>query len=355
MRARHRWLLLVLLALVPLGSGCAKLSEWLEGAAEEEESKDEKTPEEILAEETKNLAGDDAAKRKDAIGKIGALKLEEALRVVLQHLRDHDPAVVKACLSVLQTVTGFPEKTDDERQLDPEGYDQQLAFKQIVVEQGQRSLAKLLHSSDDEIQYGALIVFYNLGQAPVVPPDAKDQLRAEASGAIVELAQNAEMPTDARLLAIEALVLYEAADSVGQLVPLLDDPDEQVRARTALALGQVTAAGAQGAESKLLALAADGHQPWTVRWAAAAALGRLGAQSVSGLTTPFRPPVDPDAIQDPESPDIGSALDAYRAFALANAKTPEAQQLVAELNQQMDAAATQAEEQLEMERKKGYR
>lgn len=352
MRWRSLCIGLALISLLPLCAGCAKLNEWLEGTVGEEKAKEGLTPEEELAKQQGLLKTGLPAERKAAITTIGGLKLEAAITEVLTHIDDADPAVVSAVLSVLQSVTGFAEKTEDERQLDPEGYDKQVKYKQMVVEQGLAKLAAVLKGSD-LIRYGAMIVFYNLGRAPVVPENAGDALRQQAVPSIAALAGDPKARQDARLLALDTLVLYEAKDELTGLARLLEDPAPEVRARMALALGQAGSDPATAAP-RLLALAKDTAQPWDVRWAAAAGLGKLGSPDVSGLEQPYGAPIPEELQNDPSPHDQSSPLDAYRAYALANASSAEAQKLVTELNQQMDKVATEAEDQLSAERKKGY-
>lgn len=350
----RRWLLpLALLLALPLLGGCAKLNEWLEGTVGEEEESTAKTPEEELAEQQEILKTGEPAKRKAAMTKITTLKIAPALEVVIQGLGDADSGVVSASLSGLQTVTGFPEKTDDERQLDPEGYQLQLDFKQAVIEQGLAGLSAAIQRDDDN-RFGGLIVLYNLGRAPVVPDDALNQLRDRTSDSLVKLVKDDAAPLDTRELAVDVLVLYGATDKIAELVPVLDSPEAELRGQVALSLGEVGAKSPE-AESKLLALATDGGQPWDVRWRAAAALGRLGASNTGGLQAPFDPPLPEELQGDPENPDEPSPLEAYRSYALSNATDPQAQAVVAQLNQEMDQLATAAEDRLAAEKKKGYR
>ncbi len=356
---RLRWWLLPLLALSFASlTGCAKVNEWLEGTVGEEEETDEETPEEKLAKAEADLAGSDAAKRKAAAAALFGIVLEvdekdpEADRAVvvrkaLPFLSDDDDAVVLAILNGLQTKTGFPEKTEDERQLDPEGYDRQLAEKTAVVEQGLSGVSAALQRDDESIRYRAMVVLCNLTRPPIVPDDAVEQVRGAISDEALKLALDDGQSLDLRLLAIEALVACAAGGQVGQLVPLLASDEAELRARVALAVGQAAdweGAAQAGVASSLVDLARDQRQPMSVRWCAAATLGRLGAGEGAGLDSPF-------AVAGEEEPYPN--LEAYRTYALAHSGA--AGEVVAELNAEMDAVATAAEEELDAERKKGYR
>lgn len=355
MRWRLWWALLIL-AVLPLG-GCAQLNEWLEGTAGEETEEEAEDPEQVLKDAIAALGGDVAADRKAAIGKLTGLKRDDALQVVIDHIDDADPAVAAEVLSQLQTLTGFPEKTEDERQLDPEGYQQQLDFKQQILEQGLPKLAQAVGGEQTDVRYGALIVLYNLSQPPVVPEGAEEQLRTQTANAVTQVVLSDTAAEDARILGIETLVAIGAADSVAQLAPLLDRGDDTLRGRVALALGQVAPqlGDAKATISDHLArVAADTGDNEDVRWRALLALGRVGTDEMQGLQTEFTAP-EVDEGADISELETTSPLQAYRAYALANATTPEAAQELATLSQNMDQMATTAEEQLAEERKKGYR
>ena len=346
----------LLLALVPL-AGCARLNEWLEGTVGEKEKKEGPTPEEELANQKKALAGDVAADRKAAIGKLVGLKRSDALDVVLGYIADGDPAVVGEVLSNLGTVTGFAEKTEDERQLDPEGYNKQLAAKQQVLDKGLPALVKAVESGSSDACYSALIVLHNLTRPPVVPATAGDTLRQQASRSLLQVAL-AKAETDSRLLAIGVLASLRDGESIGQLVPLLASPDSALVSRTALALGQ--AAGSLGAAkadavAKLEALLADPKQPDSVRSPVMLALGRLGATTVAGLDQPYVVQLSDDDKANLSLAEKQSPFEAYRTYALAGSKAAEAPAKLAEANRGCDKIAKTAEEELAAERKKGYR
>lgn len=350
---RLRWWLMLGLLVAACCSGCAKLNEWLEGTVGEEEKTDEETPEEKLDKAAKDLKGTDAAKRAAAVNTIMGLVLPDdtereptaPLATALPYLADEDENVVLAVLDGMQTKTGFAEKTEDEQQLDPEGYQRQLAEKRMVAEQTSIGLARALRSPNDTIRYRAIIVLCNLARPPIVPDDAIATLGGRYAAQLLTLAQGAEQPLDVRLLAIEALVAYQAGSQVAELVPLLRDPEPQIRARAALAFSQAAdwnAAGQAQLGDQLVALVADKSQPVEVRWCAAAAAGRLQVGAASQLQDPFDEPVGL------------TNLEAYRTYALANAGG-QAAQAVAQLNAEISAFATKEEEELDAERKKGYR
>ena len=365
MRVRG-WLSIGLALVLFSTTGCAKLNEWLEGTVGEEEAAEGETPEELLQTAKDDLAGDDAAARKAAIGALVALKAKkdapevatEAVTIVVDHLTDADPAVVAEVLNQLQTLTGFPEKTEDERQLDPEGYDQQLKFKEMILTNGLEGLAKALQTEEKGIRYGALIVLYNLSRPPVVPADAEEQLRGKVAGDILKLALDDSAPTDGRLLAVDTMVAIGAGEEVGSLLPLLDSKDDELRGRAALAMGQASASLGDRKEPVVEALellAGDPSQPESVRWRAMASLGELGADEADPLTKPFEADlgdVDPETLTPTEKI---SPLEAYRGYALANSTDSAAATETAAINEATDQLATEAEEELASERKKGYR
>lgn len=364
---RSRVWLAMGLALVMLGTtGCARLNEWLEGTVGEKEVDTGPTPQEALQTAKDDLAGDDAGQRKAAVGALVGLKDkkeapevgEEAIQIVIGLLGDADPAVVSEVLNQLQTLTGFAEKTEDERQLDPEGYDLQLKIKEQVLTEGLEGLAGALKTEDKGIRYGSLIVLYNLARPPVVPANAMQQLKDRVATDTRQLALDNAAPDDGRMLAIDTLVAIGAGEEVAGLVPLLADPHESLRGRAALAMGQASesVAGARGEVVRQLeTLAGDPAQPDEVRWRAMASLGRLGADQPSALTTAFTRDlgdVDPETLSDTEKL---SPLEAYRGFALANSAGPEAKQAAAQMNAEEAALASAAEEEMAAERKKGYR
>lgn len=365
MRVRG-WLSIGLALVLVSTTGCAKLNEWLEGTVGEEEAAEGATPQETLQTAKDDLAGSDAAKRKAAVGALVALKDkkeapevgDEAIGIVIGLLHDSDPAVVAEVLNQLQTLTGFVEKTEDERQLDPEGYDLQLKIKETVLTQGLEGLAAAMKTEDKGMRYGALIVLYNLSRPPVVPADALEQLQSRVAADTRQLALDDATPADARMLAIDTLVGIGAGPEVGALVPLLGAEDDALRGRAALAMGQAAASlGTAKAEAvtRLQALAGDDTQPESVRWRAMASLGRLGADQAAPLEKAFVADlgdVDPDTLSETEKI---SPLEAYRGYALANSPTAEAKQDTAALNESTAAIAKAAEEELAAERKKGYR
>lgn len=278
--------------------------------------------------------------------------------MVIALIDDRDPAVASEVLSQLQTMTGFPEKTEDERQLDPEGYDQQLKFKQQVLTEGLPKLAATVQQAAPEARYGALIVLYNLTKPPVVPDNARDTIKTQAADALGALAVAEELPRDARLLAIETLVAVDAGPQVGNLVPLLQSPDAILRERVALAVGQTAGslgAAAAAARAQLIALANDPAQPEQVRSRALLSLAALGTDQPVALEQPFQVAVSPDEADDLTETEKISPLEAYRTYAMARSKSPEAHRKLGEINEQTDQIATKAEEELAIERKKGYR
>lgn len=354
-RGHRRWMLVGLaLGLLPLLGGCAQLNEWLEGTMGEEEETDEETPEEKLATQREALAGDDVAARKAAFAVLITLDLEPALPLVIQHVNDKDPDVAAAALSALQTVTGFAEKTEDERQLDPEGYERQLRDKLAVVENGLDELQAALRRDDDSVRYNALVVLYNLGKSPVVPEDSPEQtleqVRQTLGPEFLRLAKDTKEQADIRLLAIENLVVHRAIEQLPQLAALLRDDDAALRGRAALALGQAVQRDRRRVQStvdapaELTGLARDADQPDDVRWRAALAAGELAAPDAAGLTDPF-----PDTPEE-----VGVApLEPYRVYALDRSGTADAE--VARINEHVDQLATTAEEEFVAEKKKGYR
>lgn len=365
MRVRG-WLSIGLALVLVSTTGCAKLNEWLEGTVGEEEAAEGATPQETLQTAKDDLAGADAAKRKAAVGALVGLKDkkeapevgEEAITIVIGLLNDSDPAVVAEVLNQLQTLTGFVEKTEDERQLDPEGYDLQLKIKEAVLTQGLEGLTAALKTEDKGIRYGGLIVLYNLSRPPVVPENAQEQLVSRVAADTRQLALDDAAPADARMLAIDTLVSIGAGQEVAALVPLLGAPDDDLRGRAALAMGQAAASlgdAKQEAVAQLETLAKDAAQPESVRWRAMASLGRLGAADATALETPFEADlgdVDPDTLTETEKI---SPLEAYRGYGLANSPASGAEEATATLNQSTAAIAQAAEEELAAERKKGYR
>ncbi|MCC7493716.1 MAG: hypothetical protein IT204_15280 [Fimbriimonadaceae bacterium] len=364
MARRSAWLVLALLPALLLG-GCAKLDKWLESTVGEEEKKSGTTPEEELANQQKALAGSVAADRKAAIGKLMGIKAKDAPDVAQQARSlviglagDADVEVAKESMSALQTLTGFAEKTEDERQLDPEGYDQQLKGKEQVVTEGLALLSKAITGTQPDLRYGALIVLYNLCRPPVVPASAKDNIKQTAAGAIGTLARDESADLDTRLLAIEALAVAAAGDEIAKLVPLLDSTEPALQGRVALVLGQTAAAlgGAKAeAATRLAKLAATAGLSDEVRWQAVLALAQIGSDQPTGLTQGFTITVDPDEADDLGDVEKVSPLEAYRAAALAACKSPEAAQQAAQLLAEYGRMATKAEEELAAERKKGYR
>ncbi len=364
MRGHRSWLILALVPVFAL-SGCAKLNEWLEGTVGEEEKKSGTTPEEELLNQSKALKGTVPADRKAAIGKLMAIKAKDAPDIATQArtlviglIDDADSAVAKEAMSALQTLTGFAEKTEDERQLDPEGYDQQLKGKEQVVAEGLTKLAAAVRGTDAGLRYGALIVIYNLTRAPVVPANASTLLQEQAAAAVSQVALDETAELDTRLLGIEALAALGAATEIAKLLPLLGSSEAALRARVALALGQAGAGlgAAQGeASQRLAALAADPSQGDDLRWQALLALGRLGTDQTAAMDRPFTMSFSPEEAADLSESEQMSPLEAYRAYALAHATSPEAAQKLAAETQKIGQMATKAEEELAAERKKGYR
>jgi len=334
---RVRGWLSIGLALVLVGStGCAKLNEWLEGTVGEEEATEGPTPQEALQTAKDDLAGTDAAKRKAAVGALVALKDkkevpevgDEALTIVVGLLGDNDQAVKSEVLNQLQTLTGFPEKTEDERQLDPEGYDLQLKIKEMVLTQGLEGIASALKTEDKGIRYGALIVLYNLSRPPVVPDSALQQLKDRVAADTRSVALDETAPIDCRMLAVDTLVSIGAGPEVASLTPLLAATSDDLRGRVALAMGQAADSLADAKAEvvgQLQDLAGNAAQPESVRWRAMASLGRLGAASAAPLQEPFTfdlGDVDPDTLTDTEKI---SPLEAYRGHA-RRTSVPEALQ-----------------------------
>jgi hypothetical protein len=387
MRSRSLLLLLALAASAPLVGGCARLNQWLEGTAGEEEKKDQEDPAKTFADQKKALAGDDKAKRKDAVGKLVDLatlkpptvaedaQVVEQIRpqaraLAISLMGDADPEVAKAALAKIAGVTGFAEKTEDERQLDPEAYDRQLTIKRAVLSEGLAHLQAAVAAKDPDLRYGALVVLGNLAKPPLVGGDAKQPEAAQAAAAkaalqpaapdVGQVVRDATMPTDVRLMAIETLATMNAWTEMGQLEPLLADKDVKLRARVALALAQAGAGlgDKATAETKLTALATDQTQPEEVRWQAILALGSLGSASAERLTEALLPPApaaNSKREHDP-SDDAGMApLEAYRTYALSHSSSATAQQAAAQLSSAVDKAAHKAEDDLAADRKKGYK
>jgi hypothetical protein len=379
-------LLAIAMVLLPLTlGGCAKLNQWLEGTAGEEEKKDQEDPAKTFADQQKALNGEDKAKRKDAVGKLVDLATAkpptnpelaaatetvrpQALKLAISLLADSDPAVAEAALDRFGSVTGFAEKTEDERQLDPEAYDRQLTLKRAVLTDGLPALTAAVQSSDADLRYGALVVLSNLAKPPVVSADAKLPEAAQEAAARAELKQvapfitpvalDAAMPLDTRLLATEVLATLPAWDQMPLLAPLLRDKDEAIRGRAAMALAQAATAGEGGVKStepQLAALAESSAEPESVRWRATLALGAMHSPQGAELTTAMLPPPPPpNSKREPDPSDAAgmAPLEAYRSYALAEGGAAQA---VATLNAGVDKAATKAEEDLAAERKKGYK
>ncbi len=355
---RGPWLTCLALCLIVPLAGCAKLNEWLEGSVSEEEEDKGPSPEEELANQTKALAGTSPGDRKAAIGKLVGLKREDALAEVLKHIDDADDNVAREVLSNLQTLTGFPEKTEDERQLDPEGYDQQLLFKQRILEQGLPKLAALLGQRGPELRYGSLVVLYNFTRAPVVPETAIQTLRDQVAEPVAAVALDAGAAEDARLLAIECLVAAAAGPQVARLAELLNSPSEPIRARAALAMAQAAPLLGDGREAvvaKLSDLARDPAQSEAVRWRVYLALGRLGAKEVPQGTQKFALELTEDEAAALSDPEKVSGLEAYRGYALSSSPAPDSTKEAHTLSAEVSGIATKAEEELDAERKKGYR
>jgi len=385
MRPHVLFLALVMGLTAPWLGGCAKLNQWLEGTAGDEEKKDQEDPKKTLDDQTKALRGTDQAKRKEAVGKLIGLatvkpptdpelaKVAEevrpqALEAAIKLLDDADKGVCQAALAGFAGPVGFAEKTEDERQLDPEAYARSLNLKRAVFNDGLPRLLNVLERADADLRYSAIMVLTNLAKAPVCAGDAKlteeqqDQkgradLKTQVGESVAKTALDMAMPTDVRLLAIEAVVAFAAWEQVGTLSSLLSDRDPAIRARAALAMAQ----GAQGigsakgsVESVLFSMAQNAKEPEDVRWKATLALGALKSSQGGQLTQPVLPPASADTKREPDKSDApGMApLEAYRAFALANGN---AHAEVAKLNQQVGQVATAAEEELAAERKKGYK
>jgi hypothetical protein len=377
---------LAVAALLATLSGCARLNQWLEGTAGEEEKKDKLDPAKTLAEQKEALAGTNAGKRAGAVKALIDLALAkpptnaeqakaleearpEALTLAVGLLDDADAKVCGAALGGFGGATAFAEKTEDERQLDPEGYDRQLNLKRKVLTDGLPKLVKVLQGNDAGLRHGALVLLYQLAKPPLVSGDAKkraaDQMAEalkllveQAAQPVVAVALDAKMPTDVRLLAMEDIAAFRATEAAGGLEPLLADVDANVRARAALAMAE--AGGGLGqAKSKvepaLAALTNDATQPEDVKWRAALALGALGSSQTSGLKQPYLPTTKPDPKKEPDKSDgPGMApLEAYRTSALARSSADRAE--VGQLNAGVDKVAAEAEAQLADERKKGYR
>ncbi|MBI5835118.1 MAG: HEAT repeat domain-containing protein [Armatimonadetes bacterium] len=385
MRPHVLFLALVMGLTTPWLGGCAKLNQWLEGTAGEEEKKDQEDPAKTFADQSKALAGSDQAKRKEAVGKLIGLATAkpptdpelakscetvrpQALATAIKLLDDENKGVAQAALAGFSGPVGFAEKTEDERQLDPEAYARSLNLKRAVFNDGLPRLLNVLTRPDADLRYSAIIVLTSLAKAPVCAGDAKlteeqqDQqgrakLKSQVGIEVAKVAQDTAMTTDVRLLAIEAVVAFAAWEQVGTLSSLLADPDDKIRARVALALAQ----GAPGlgsakstVEANLLSLAKNAKEPEDVRWKATLALGALHSGQGAQLTTPVLPPPSADLKREPDKSDApGMApLEAYRTYALANGNAAAE---VSRLNQDVGKVATAAEEELAAERKKGYK
>lgn len=385
MRLRRLLPAFLVVALLPSFSGCARLTQWLEGAANEEEKKDKEDPAKTLADQKEALGGQDAGKRAAAVGKLLGLatakpptnpqaaaaldKLRpEALALAITLLDDADAKVSNAALGGFAGAVGFAEKTDDERQLDPEAYDRQVNLKRKVMADGLARLVKVAALPKADLRYGALTVLYQLGKSPVVSsaggkrPEqqaaaALDALKKDAAPAIATVALDATMPRDVRLLAMECLAEYGAAAAAAQLAPLLADTDVAVRGRAALAMAE--AGGGLGAakaqvEPTLVQLAqSDASED--VKWRAALALGRLGSPKGAELKQALLPPPPANKKKDPDPSDAAgmAPLEAYRTYAQSHSGGASAE--VATLNREVGKAASAAEEKLADERKRGYK
>ena len=385
MRPHVLFLALMMGLTTPWLGGCAKLNQWLEGTAGEEEKADQEDPAKTFADQTKALAGTDQAKRKEAVGKLIGLATAKpptdpelaktaeevrpkALAAAIALLDDEDKGVCQAALAGFAGPVGFAEKTEDERQLDPEAYQRSLNLKRAVYNEGLPKLLNVLKRPDPDLLYSAVIVLTNLAKAPVCAGDAKldekqqDQqgragLKTQSGKPVAEVALNAKLPTDVRLLAIEAVVGFNAWEEVGTMTALLSDPDAKIRARVALAVAQAAdglGSAKASVEGNLLALVKDPKEPEDVRWKATLALGALRSGQGAQLTTPVLPPPPADSKREPDKSDApGMApLEAYRTFALANGGAVAE---VAKLNSEVSKVATAAEEELTAERKKGYK
>lgn len=357
MRLRRWCLGLALLTLVPM-NGCARLNEWLEGTVGEEKKKEGPTPEEELANQQTALADPTKpADRKAAIGKLMGLKRPDALDVVIKTLGDSDPAVNLEVLSHLQSATGFAEKTEDERQLDPEGYKKQLDFKTKILTDAVDKLAGMVEGRDRDAAYSALVVLYNFTRPPVVPADAKTTVGQKAAG-VLTLALDRTADEDARVLAMETLTALGAGQQVAQLVALLDEPSEVLRSQAIWSLG--AAAGSLGeagkaAADKLAIMASDATATDGLRWRALLALARLSSAQTAPADRKFEVKVDESTKGDLSASEKISGMETYRTFALANCTSPEAAQKLAAENADLHKIAAAAEEELAAERKKGYR
>ncbi|HAZ63943.1 MAG TPA: hypothetical protein DCZ72_10095, partial [Armatimonadetes bacterium] len=337
------------------------------------------------AEQQEALAGNDAADRLAAVGSLMGLatikpptdaKLAaayeevrpQALSTAMSLLDDADPKVAEAALAAFSGAVSFAEKTEDERQLDPEAYQRSLNLKRAVFNDGLPRLLTVLGRGDGDLTYFALTTLTNLAKAPVVAGDPKlseieadklgrADLKAKAADSVIRVAQDSALPVDVRLLAIEAAISFGAYEQIGMLSSLLTEDDPRLKGRAALAFAQAASGlgdAKAGIEQALLALASNATEDSDVRWEATLALAALGSQLGAQLTEAVLPVVDTSLNRDPDPSDgPGLApLEGYRTYALSAAG---ARAEVDQLNREVSAVATAAEEQLAADRKKGYK
>ncbi|HIE50229.1 MAG TPA: hypothetical protein EYP85_00595 [Armatimonadetes bacterium] len=331
-----RWLVTLVswfLALAVWGIGvtsCAKIAALLEGATTEEEEEAQKEAED-LAKQLEELRKEDPTARQAALNALREMKKLESLPAITRHMEDEDEDVVIAAIRTLCAFAYVPEKEPEEREIDPEAYQEALELKRKTTEVALDSVLRALTHPSPDVRYWAVTTLQHMGLPPG-DEEQRERVRRRATEPLC--ARLRDENRDVGTIVADTLVALRIAAAGPDLIAALKDPEPQVRQQAAFGLGELQVR--EAVEALIQALR---DEDAGVRWRA--------ARSLAILADPKAEEALLAALEDENL-----AVRQYAIHGLSRLPGEKAQATLARLNREEFQLAEQAIAEEEAKRRK---